>query len=166
MKNWAPMNEIVYEIPDGFKNFVIGFYLFGWLLQGQIFISMNDPKNCFKIISDIWKLKKVSSTYALDHYELFGLRQGLKMGDMLKAPATGENFVTLMHYKLVRHPIMTGFFIMFWSVPIMTMGKFTHIRIIFTFYVVTFKRFNHCSSNDNKWYIWYGKLLKATFYSR
>ena len=47
------MNEIVYEIPDGFKNFVIGFYLFGWLFQGQIFISMNDPKNCFKIISDI-----------------------------------------------------------------------------------------------------------------
>ena len=54
------------------------------------------------------------------------------MGDMLKAPATGENFVTLMHYKLVRHPIMTGFFIMFWSVPIMTMGKFTYTSGVFT----------------------------------
>ena len=75
------------------------------------------------------------------------------MGDMLKAPATGENFVTLMHYKLVRHPIMTGFFIMFWSVPIMTIGKFTHIIIIFTFYVVMFKRFNHCSSHDTIGYI-------------
>ena len=174
MKNWAPMNEVVYEIPDGFKNFVIGFYLFGWLFQGLVFIFVNDLysglyslKNGLKLISNnIWKLKKVSSTYALDHYELFGLRQGLKMGDMLKAPGTGENFVTLMHYKLVRHPIMTGFFIMFWSVPIMTMGKFTNIIIIFTFYAVTFERFNHCSSNDTIGYIWYGKLLKATFYSR
>ena len=60
------------------------------------------------------------------------------MGNMLKAPATGENFVTLMHYKLVRHPIMTGFFIMFWSVPIMTMGKFTHNRRISTFCLVNY----------------------------
>merc|ERR1711911_148254 len=87
------------------------------------------------------KTKKVSSTYALDHYELFGLRQGLKMGNMLKAPATGENFVALMHYKLVRHPIMTGFFIMFWSVPIMTMGKFTHNRGIFTPLVIIIERY-------------------------
>ena len=78
------------------------------------------------------------------------------MGDMLKAPATGENFVTLMHYKLVRHPIMTGFFIMFWSVPIMTMGKFTHTRRIFIFYAVT----------EVGVLLLDGKLLKATFYSR
>ena len=68
---------------------------------------------------------KVSSTFALDHFDLFGLRQGLKMGNMLKF-AGSETFVTLFHYKLVRHPIMTGFFIMFWSTPIMTMGKFAH----------------------------------------
>ena len=138
------------------------FYFCEWPFSRLIFL-----KNGLKLISNnIGKLKKVSSTYALDHYELFGLRQGLKMGDMLKAPGTGENFVTLMHYKLVRHPIMTGFFIMFWSVPIMTMGKFTHIKRIFIFYAVIFKRFNHWSSNVTIGYIWYGKLLKATFYSR
>ena len=67
----------------------------------------------------------VSSTFALDHFDLFGLRQGLKMGNLLKIPGS-DDFVTLFHYKLVRHPIMTGFFIMFWSTPVMTQGiKFT-----------------------------------------
>ena len=146
------MDEVVYEIPDHFKNFVVGFYIFGWLFQGIFFIfnlSWTKPRShelesdqigYITILSSIWKISEVSSTYALDHYELFGLRQGLKMGNMLKAPATGGNFVTLMHYKLVRHPIMTGFFIMFWSVPIMTIGKFTHVRIIFIFCAVTIQR--------------------------
>ena len=61
----------------------------------------------------------------MDHFDLFGLRQGLKMGNLLKIPGS-DDFVTLFHYKLVRHPIMTGFFIMFWSTPVMTQGiKFT-----------------------------------------
>ena len=49
------------------------------------------------------------------------------MGNLLKIPGS-DDFVTLFHYKLVRHPIMTGFFIMFWSTPVMTQGmKFTLI---------------------------------------
>ena len=91
----------------------------------------------FEEFISIWKLKKVTSTFALDHFDLFGLRQGLKMGNILKF-AGSENFVTLFHYKLVRHPIMTGFFIMFWSVPVMTMGKFTHTRGTFTLFAVIF----------------------------
>ena len=50
------------------------------------------------------------------------------MGNFLKIPGS-DDFVTLFHYKLVRHPIMTGFFMMFWSTPVMTQG------IDFTFQV-------------------------------
>ena len=51
------------------------------------------------------------------------------MGNLLKIPGS-DDFVTLFHYKLVRHPIMTGFFIMFWSTPVMTQGiKFT-LRVL------------------------------------
>ena len=63
-----------------------------------------------------------SSTFAIDHFELFGLRQGLHMGEMLEMPSS-DSFVTRFHYNLVRHPIMTGFFIMFWSCPVMTQGR-------------------------------------------
>ena len=63
----------------------------------------------------------VSSTFAIDHFELFGLRQSLRMGSFLKMNSD-TNFVTKFHYKLVRHPIMTGFFIMLWAVPEMSAG--------------------------------------------
>ena len=63
----------------------------------------------------------VSSTFAIDHFDLFGLRQGLKMGNFLKF-YNDEEFVTNYHYKYVRHPIMTGFFLMFWSIQSLTIG--------------------------------------------
>jgi protein-S-isoprenylcysteine O-methyltransferase Ste14 len=113
IKNWSPMNQIVYETPDDYKNIFVGFYIFGWLFL-------------------------VSSTFALDHFDLFGLRQGLKMGNMLKF-AGSENFVTLFHYKLVRHPIMTGFFIMFWSVPVMTMGHLLFSAVASAYIIIAIK---------------------------
>ena len=64
----------------------------------------------------------VSSTFAIDHFDLFGLRQGLQMGNFLKFYNDGE-FVTYYHYKYVRHPIMTGFFLMFWAIPSITIGR-------------------------------------------
>ena len=158
------MNQVVYEIPDDYKNIFVGFYIFGWLFLGKGFSSYQ-PTWTWKGVSKtfpIWinsKLIKVSSTFALDHFDLFGLRQGLKMGNMLKF-AGSENFVTLFHYKLVRHPIMTGFFIMFWSVPVMTMGKFTYSRGNFTPLVVIIERYMNPRLYN------FGKHDKATFFSQ
>ena len=84
------------------------------------------------------KTTKVSSSFAIDHFELFGLRQGLKMGNMLKFTNKGK-IVTLFHYKWVRHPLMTGLFIMFWFTPVMTLGKFTHTRVNNTLLYCTLK---------------------------
>ena len=36
LKNWAPMKEVIFEIPSYFKNGVLGFYTFGWLFLGQL----------------------------------------------------------------------------------------------------------------------------------
>ena len=158
------MNQVVYEIPDDYKNIFVGFYIFGWLFLGIVFSSYQSTWS-WKGVSKtfpIWinsKLIKVSSTFALDHFDLFGLRQGLKMGNMLKF-AGSENFVTLFHYKLVRHPIMTGFFIMFWSVPIMTMGKFTYSKGVFTPFVVIIERYSNPRLYN------FGKHDKATFFSQ
>ena len=72
-----------------------------------------------------FKTIKVSSTFAIDHFQLFGLRQGLKMGNKFKFSGQTK-IVTRFHYSLVRHPLMTGLLIMFWFTPIMTIGQFTH----------------------------------------
>ena len=39
IKNWAPMPEVIYEVPDNFKNIVVGLYIFGWLFVGFVSIA-------------------------------------------------------------------------------------------------------------------------------
>ncbi|CCD97568.1 methanethiol S-methyltransferase [Bradyrhizobium sp. STM 3809] len=62
----------------------------------------------------------LSSTYMIDHFELFGLRQGLFALRGAEAPA--HPFKTPLLYRLVRHPIMLGFLIAFWATPEMSVG--------------------------------------------
>ena len=63
----------------------------------------------------------VTSTFAIDHFELFGVKQalGIDLYSMVGLQP-GDGMVERLHYGLCRHPIMLGFFIMFVSVCIPT----------------------------------------------
>lgn len=61
------------------------------------------------------------STFLLDHFELFGLRQAFSALGGRPAPATAELRMPLF-YRHVRHPLYLGFLVTFWSVPVMTAG--------------------------------------------
>jgi protein-S-isoprenylcysteine O-methyltransferase Ste14 len=62
------------------------------------------------------------STFMLDHFELFGLRQAWYA---FRGQALREaEFATPGLYRAVRHPIYLGFVIAFWSTPTMTLGHF------------------------------------------
>eukprot|EP00397_Hematodinium_sp_SG-2012_P036681 GEMP01039627.1.p1 GENE.GEMP01039627.1~~GEMP01039627.1.p1 ORF type:complete len:320 (+),score=49.41 GEMP01039627.1:1-960(+) len=57
------------------------------------------------------------STFMIDHFDLFGLRQGIHLWPRSKA------IVSRGFYQFLRHPIMTGFLIMFWARPLLTIGS-------------------------------------------
>ena len=62
----------------------------------------------------------LASTFQIDHFELFGLRQAV---DTLRgAAARVQAFKTPFLYRLVRHPLMLGLLLAFWATPHMTAG--------------------------------------------
>lgn len=84
-----------------------------WLVEGW-------PAAMLTAISWIGWLTALTSTYMIDHFELFGLRQ---VFDPLRgAAARVQPFKTPLLYRLVRHPLMLGFLLAFWSTPHMTAG--------------------------------------------
>jgi protein-S-isoprenylcysteine O-methyltransferase Ste14 len=93
---WRPMGPVVWDVtnPTG-RTLLLGLFWMGW--GGVLF-----------------------STYLVDHFSLFGLRQvynHLKGRDEAAIP-----FKSPALYKMVRHPLYLGFIVAFWSTPRMTFG--------------------------------------------
>jgi protein-S-isoprenylcysteine O-methyltransferase Ste14 len=62
----------------------------------------------------------VAATWMLDHFELFGLSQAWRHWRGTPAPA--DDFRMVYAYRYVRHPIYTGWLIIFWATPQMSAG--------------------------------------------
>jgi protein-S-isoprenylcysteine O-methyltransferase Ste14 len=60
------------------------------------------------------------STFLLNHFELFGLRQ--VWARMRGAAVPSAQFRTPLFYRYVRHPIYFGFILAFWAAPAMSLG--------------------------------------------
>jgi protein-S-isoprenylcysteine O-methyltransferase Ste14 len=93
---WQPMGPIVWEVRNATgRTFLQALFWMGW---GCVLVS----------------------TYLVDHFALFGLKQVynyLKGRDEVAVP-----FKSPALYKMVRHPLYLGFIIAFWSTPRMTFG--------------------------------------------
>jgi protein-S-isoprenylcysteine O-methyltransferase Ste14 len=66
-----------------------------------------------------WTLVLLSS-FAIDHFELFGLRQVFDAALGREPPL--PVFRTPGPYRVVRHPLYLGFLVAFWSTPTMSVG--------------------------------------------
>lgn len=65
-------------------------------------------------------LVAIASTFMIDHFDLFGIRQGWFA--LRGRPYVPLRFQTRWLYSQVRHPLMTGFLVAIWATPRMTAG--------------------------------------------
>jgi methanethiol S-methyltransferase len=65
-------------------------------------------------------LVAMASTFQIDHFELFGLRQVFSA--LRGAADRVQAFRTPLLYRLVRHPLMFGLLLAYWATPHMTAG--------------------------------------------
>ena len=60
------------------------------------------------------------SSFLIDHFDLFGMRQVWLA--LVGKPYTQRPFATPLLYRYIRHPLYVGWFLFFWSTPVMTVG--------------------------------------------
>ncbi len=81
----------------------------------------------------------LTSTFMIDHFDLFGLKQVYQ--NFRQTEATKSGFRKLVFYKLVRHPIMSGFMISFWATATMTTGHLLFAAVTTVYMYIAVKYF-------------------------
>jgi len=90
---WQPIGGVIWTTDGLVRGVVIGVYLLGW---GLLFYS----------------------TFLIDHFDLFGLRQVWR--EFRGQPYVAPRFHTPGLYRIVRHPLYVGWLTIFWAAPTMT----------------------------------------------
>lgn len=73
------------------------------------------------------------STFAIDHFELFGLNQALRA--WRDRPAAVPRLKVPFLYRFVRHPMHAGVVVVCWATPTMTIGHLL-FAVLMTAYIV------------------------------
>lgn len=111
---WRPLPGVIWDVGAGWAfGLLYALFALGWLIV-------------------------LSSTFIINHFDLFGLRQvWLRARGVEYTPPA---FVDSFYYRVVRHPLMLGFLIAFWAIPRMSTGHLL-FAIATTGYILIAVRF-------------------------
>jgi len=105
-----------------FSSLALALLLWQWRPIPTVVWQIDDPRIAMAVtaISLLGFLIALTSTFLINHFELFGLHQVANnlTGRSMPTP----RFRTPLYYKFVRHPLYLGFIIAFWAAPTMTIG--------------------------------------------
>jgi methanethiol S-methyltransferase len=93
---WRPMGQTIWNIEATWAQYVMWAIFFGGF--GMVLLS----------------------TFVIDHFDLFGLRQVTL--NLRQKSYTHSDFKVTLFYKFIRHPLYAGFIMGFWGTPHMTLG--------------------------------------------
>ena len=100
---WQPINIVIWHVESAILKYAICTLFFtGWAI---VYIS----------------------SFLINHFHLFGLEQVYNY--IRRRPEKEMKFQKIFLYKVVRHPLMLGLLIAFWSVPTMTIGHLLFVSV-------------------------------------
>jgi protein-S-isoprenylcysteine O-methyltransferase Ste14 len=94
---WRPIPTTIWE----FSNPLFRASIYGVCLAGWAIVAL--------------------ATFQIDHFDLFGLRQVWRATS--NQPQVAPKFRAPFLYRIVRHPLMSGFLLAFWATPVMTVDR-------------------------------------------
>jgi methanethiol S-methyltransferase len=107
---WRPISTVIWQVTDSrISMAIVGLSFVGWLIV-------------------------LTSTFLINHFELFGLHQ--VANNLAGHPMPAPRFRTPLYYKFVRHPIYLGFIIAFWATPSMTAGHMLFAAVTTAYIIV------------------------------
>ena len=110
---WVPMPQMLWSVDNEMARMtVLGVYWMGW---ATVFVA----------------------TLMIGHFDLFGMRQVWM--NLMGQARESMSFKTPGLYKIVRHPIQTGFLIAFWAAPDMSAGRMLFAMVTTAYIILAVK---------------------------
>lgn len=129
-----PIERSTYVLVSGI---LLGILTWQWEPMGGVIWSVGKESILYYILVALYGIGfsiLVISTFLINHFDLFGLRQTYY--ELIGKPYQPLVFKERYFYKYVRHPLYFGGIVGVWSTPVMTVSHFCFALLLTGYFVI------------------------------